>query len=302
MADLQDVCDYLVQVAASAAYPNGTSQSSVAGMDIRIMEGWPLPEQLDRDLGGTMLSGTPPAPVPRPGGPCADISVYPMPGATAVPFQILDDTYTIVPPVYGITIVSVVNGVITCSGAPGTGEYLTCVIDRAHVISSTQPTLSALLADLATQAITAGYAASSTATTLTIPYTFELDVRLGAVGTLAFVTWRQRQGIMVSVWAPDHTSRATIASAIDNLIKQTLVVVMPDTSQAKITYSRTNQTDEYQTVTLYRRDLIYEAEYATLEQFPGYVITSVTFNIQGGNWGLPGAPPPTVPPTITVDP
>jgi hypothetical protein len=45
--------------------------------------------------------------------------------------------------------------------------------------------------------------------------------------------------------------------------------------------------------TVYRRDLIYECEYATLTIFPGFTITSVDVQIQGGNWGLPG-PPSTV--------
>jgi hypothetical protein len=44
-----------------------------------------------------------------------------------------------------------------------------------------------------------------------------------------------------------------------------------------LTGSHTTQTDEQQVVTIYRRDLVYIAEYATVTLFPGYVITSITY-------------------------
>ena len=54
---------------------------------------------------------------------------------------------------------------------------------------------------------------------------------------------------------------------------------MPDTSQALVIYSRTNVSDDRQSTAIYRRDLIYDVEYATVFQFPGYVITSVNVSI-----------------------
>jgi hypothetical protein len=80
MADLSDVTAYLATAASAAVYPNGTSQPSVAAMDCRIFEGWPIPDQLDRDMLGQMLSGTPPIPVTRPKGTVANVSVFAMPG------------------------------------------------------------------------------------------------------------------------------------------------------------------------------------------------------------------------------
>src|SRR6266576_4623553 len=98
MADLSDVTAYLASAAANAVYPNGTSQSSIAAMDCRIFEGWPMPEQLDRDMLGQMLSGTPPEPIVRPGGTVANVSVFPMQGTGVTVYQILDETYVITPP------------------------------------------------------------------------------------------------------------------------------------------------------------------------------------------------------------
>ena len=81
------------------------------------------------------------------------------------------------------------------------------------------------------------------------------------------------------MWAPTQEVRTTLAKAIDNLIKQTIRVSMPDTSQATVLYNRTTVIDEMQSQAIYRRDLIYDVEYATVEQFDGYVITSTQTSI-----------------------
>lgn len=299
MADLSDVTRMIETLATQAVYPNGTSQPSVAHMDVRIYEGWPIPAQLDLDVAGQVLTGTPPMPHPRPGGKVANVSVYPMPGAAANVFQILDDTYTIIDPNYGLTAPTVVDDKITVTGTPVPGEYLTVILDNTNTASSSQPTLPAILNDLVAQINAFGIYDVSTdgVSSLTIDGWAYMTVRQGSVGTLAKVTHRQRQGVMVTVWAPDHVSRATLAAAIDVLFKENVVVSLPDTSQMVLTYNRTSTSDEMQAQTIYRRDLIYEAEYATLQQFPGYVITSAQFQIQGGNWYAP-----TEPPTITTDP
>src|SRR5215472_3687591 len=151
MADLSDVTAFLSGLAAQAVYPNGTSQPSVANMDVRIYEGWPIPAQLDLDMAGQVLAGTPPVPTTRPGGKVANVSVYPMPGAAADVFQIFDDTYTVVAPNYGLAAPTVSGNTITITGVPVAGEYLTVILDNANVASSSQTTVPALLQDLASQ-------------------------------------------------------------------------------------------------------------------------------------------------------
>jgi len=299
VADISDVTAYLAAAATAVIYPNGIGSPSITGHDVRIFEGWPLADQLDRDMTGTQLVAG--KAVPRPGGPVANVSVYPLPGATAVPYQILDHTYTIVNPQQGLTVT--VNGnVVTISGTPNSGEYVTAVVDRSTVLSATAATVAALLAALQSQAVAAGYAATTDGiATLTVPFKYEMDVRQGAVGTLARVTHRQKQGIMVTVWAPDPPTRTTLSAAVDAGLKTKNIVTLPDTSEALMTYSRTTLVDTYENVTVYRRDLIFDAEYATLEQFPGYVITSVAIQLAGG-WRDGPQAPPSPPPAITIDP
>lgn len=281
MADLSDITSYLATTAASAVYPTGTSSPSVASMDVRISEGWPIAAQLDLDMAGKMLSASG-VPVIRPGGPVANVTIFPMQGAGIEVYQILNETYTITPPVFGLT-VSVSGNVTTVSGQPGTGEYLTVVCDDTYVYSSGGATTSALLSALATAAQANYPSASSTATTLTIPVGHSLIVRKGATATLGKVTHRQRHPVMVTIWTPTQASRAVLAKAIDGLIKQKITVSMPDTSMAKIVYSRTNVSDIQESMSTYRRDLIYDCEYATVQQFTGYVITTVNTSIANYN-------------------
>ena len=106
-------------------------------------------------------------------------------------------------------------------------------------------------------------------------------------------THRQRQMVMVTTWAPNDAIRRQIAAAIDVALKETITAFMPDTSMAKFCYSRTDQTDEQQLQTIYRRDLIYDCEYATLTTFPGWTVTTVEIQTRPGNFGLPQPPPIT---------
>ena len=237
--------------------------STVTYLDgVKVYAGWPVTAALDADLALGITN----------------VSVYPLPWWTSTPYQILDQTYVQKPVTYGLS-VSVAGGAITVTGTPVSGEVLTVVADRAFIFSASGATAAAILSALLTQAKANYPTASLAASTLTIPYDYELDVRQGGIATLAKVTHRQCQMVAVTVWASDPTARANVATAVDTYIKQNVVVTLPDTSQAKIVYSRTSEIDDAQTVTVYRRDLVYECEYATLETFPGYQITSVSTSI-----------------------
>lgn len=279
MADLSDITAYLAVTATAAVYPNGTSQPSITGSDVRIFEGWPLADQLDHDMAGTMLNNAiPPVTVPRPGGPACNVSVFPMAGTNFTPYQIQNKTYTVVPAVFGMA-VSVLNNTVTVTGVPTLGEYVTLVCDNQFVYSATGASVAAILTALAASALVNYSGTVATSTTITVPVTAYLTVRQGAQGTLGRVIHRERQSIMVSVWAPTHALRTQLAKAVDVAIKTKLVVTMPDTSQALVCYNRTNLDDFSQVATIYRRDLIYDAEYATVELFSGYVITSASVSM-----------------------
>lgn len=267
MADLSDVTAYLAAQAALAVYPGGTLQPSVTARDCRIFEGWPIPDQLDKDIAALK----------------SNVSIFPMDGTGIIVPQILDNTYTITPVSYGMAL-SVAGMVVTVAGQPNVGEYITLLVDGNIVFSRTGANTAAILVALAADAVANGYpTASSNATTLTIPFGHSFVVRQGGVALQGKVTHRQKNSVMVTVWAPNRIDRARLAIAIDVLIKPVNRISMPDTSQAIVIYSRTNTSDNEQSQGIYRRDLVYDVEYATLLTFPAYVITSVNTTIASLN-------------------
>jgi hypothetical protein len=283
MADLSDVTAYLKAQALAAVYPNGVgSKNSIAGIDIRLYEGWPLPDQLEMDVAGNTKDAATGVISPRANGPLANVSIFPWGSTGGNTYQILDETYTIVAPAITTT-VAVAGEIITLTGTLSPNEFLTVIIDDSAIVSQTGANVAAMLAALAAQAVTAGFAATSTATTLTIPFTRSMVVRQGGKGVVGKVTHRQVQSVMVTVWAPTPQIRTQLAAAIDNVIKQTTKTSMPDTSQAIIRYHGTCVNDDQQAVTIYRRDLIYSVEYATVEQFDAFVITSTQVSMVDSN-------------------
>lgn len=276
MADITDVTAYLATAATAAVYPSGTSQPSVAAMDVMVLEGWPNAAKLDLDLSGQMLVNG--VKTPRPGGILCNVSVFPMLGQNTTPYQILDETYTIVAPSYGLSL-AVAGTTITFSGTPHAGEYVSIIADGSFGYSETGATATAIINALAAD-FSANYTGvSSTSTTLTIPFVHSMTVRQGGSGTIGKVTHRQKQAIMVTVWAPNTAVRKTLAAAIDNYIKQSIRIMLPDTSQAIVCYNRTNIYDAQQMAGIYRRDLIYDVEYATVTEYTAFVVTIVDSQI-----------------------
>lgn len=270
MADITDVETAIVNIVSAAIYPNGLGQPSIlpangSGVpDVSIARGWPLPASLDAALAAGNVQ----------------ITVYPLGGSASQTYQILDETYTIQAAQVATT-ATLSGNTITVSGQPATGEFLTAIIDDDVIVSQGGVTTAAMLAALAAEAQSKGYPGTSyTATTINIPAGHSLLIRQGGVGVLGKVIHRQKHSIMVSVWAPSDAARTAAAIAADVALKEHIKITMPDTSQCILRYQRTMSTDQQEKATIYRRDLIYEAEFATVEQFPGVTITSTQVSIQ----------------------
>jgi hypothetical protein len=264
MADLTDVEAKIVSIIDAAIYPNGDTQPSAMpnATAVKIGRGWPLPAALDADLAAQK----------------ATITVFPLGGSAIRTFQILNETYVI--SAAAVTSVATVNGEgITVSGTLSQGEFLTVIIDDAVICSQTGANVAAMLAALATQVQGFGYAAVATATTLTVPFGHSMVVRQGGQAVMGRVIHRQIHSIMVTVWAPNDTIRTAAAILADVALKENIKITMPDTSQCLLRYSRTASSDAQEKANLYRRDLIYDAEFATVQQFPGYTITSTQVSI-----------------------
>lgn len=292
MADLSDVTAFLAQRIAGIVYPAGTAQPSVINGPVKVFEGWPTPDVLDLDMQGKVL-GTGGVPQDSGVGPICSVSIYPTGASAQVP-QVLDNPYVITPAQHALT-AAIVGDAITISGTPGPGEFVTVIADSARIYSRGGATAADIVTALQADAVADYSGATAVGATLTLPGAGDLAVRIGAPATMGIITRRQKQPIQVTVWAPTPAARAGLAAAIDNALKQDLAITLPDTSQAIIRYERTMTVDDHQTVSIYRRDLIFSAEYATIETYTAYEITSVGTTIDpsalGGN---PGAPALTV--------
>jgi hypothetical protein len=262
VADLSDITAALATLAASAVYPNGVPSPSVTAKDCRIFEGWPIAEQLDADVGAGI----------------SNVSIFPSAGSSAASVQVFEPEIVVAPAVHGLT-ASIAGNVISLAGTPSAGEYVTVIADGAHIYSRVGASASAICAALKADAVADYPSASNSGATLTIP-AGELNVRIGSPCTMGKLLHRQKQMIMVSIWAPNHSDRAKLSGAIDIVMKQNLRLILSDGSQAIMTYDRTHEFNSYELLTVYRRDLVYSVEYGTMETFTAYEVTAAS--IAGG--------------------
>lgn len=267
-------------MAATAVYPSGSGQPSVTGRPVTIFEGWPLQQSLDAAIaaGQSMVSVFP----TRANGS----------GAT---FQVQNEDYLIVPPVHGMTITSIASGAVSVMGAPSAGEYLTIIADGRHAYSRSGADLPTILNLIAADAVATYPSVSvfaiggpdlplwqnATGGGIQFP-TDRLKAHLGAPATKGRATHRQRAGVMVTVWAPNNADRNTLAKAIDVALKQVNRLTFPDTSQGLLVAQSFVQEDRLEPASIYRRDLVFSVEYATLEEYQAFEVTSFTLTISAG--------------------
>ena len=255
MADLGDVTAFLANMVWSAVFPSGANQPNVAGATVKVFEGWPIPATLDTDIAAG----------------AAQISIFPLKSAGASIEQFINnEQYTIKAPTPGMTAV-VSNTSVTLTGTPVTGEYASITVNKQNTYSASGPTVSAILAGIASQA---GGMVSVSGNTITFPNTNLLTCQIGAPGVAGFVTHRQRQPIQITVWAPNPPMRNVLASAVGNALRQSVRITFPDTSQGLLVFSHETQTDEQERASIYRRDMIFNVDYATLETYAVNEITS----------------------------
>lgn len=265
MADISDVMDAISTIVSAACYPNGTSSPSISGNTITIGQGWPLPTDLD-----TAFKSVPPQ---------SFISIFPMAGASSVE-QITADPVVIVAPVHGMAASIDPTGLIlTVTGSPNIGEYLTVEInnDKAYSYAAVKgDTLGSVCTQVATLIAADWPGTAASAGTITLVGPTYVTVRIGAPGTMGEIIHRQKHQIMVTVWAPTPTDRTTISTVVDVALKNNLRIALPDTSAAILTFNTTNFVDDGENAGEYRRDMTYLADFLTLNQYTAYEITSFT--------------------------
>lgn len=259
MADLSDVEATLVNMIAAALYPNGTGQASAISAPCKVYPGWPNSTALDADL----RAGT------------VHVTVFPMAGATAQAAQFLDNMEVLVPAVHGLS-ASISGQTITLTGTPGASEYVTVIADGKYIFSRVGASGSAICSALLADALAHYPSASANGATLTIPNAAYITVRIGAPATMANIVHRQKQAFMITTWASTDALRSACAALVDVSLKSVNRITFSDTSQGIMTFDRTMVNDLIERAICYRRDLIFNVEYATIETFQAFEVTSFT--------------------------
>jgi len=244
MADLSDVISVLGQTVQGALYPNGTGQASVAGVDCKILTGWPLPKDLDADMAAGKVQ----------------VSVYPVPG--------MDRNTTRYPKVWqeqsvtaATVTLTVSNNTVTVGGTPAAGQ--TCLVSVNGGVYDYAVQAGDTLAGIAAGIAAAVPGASATGAVVTITNAAGLKAAVSTEGTAAMELRRQERVFQIIVWAPTPALRDSAAQAIDASFADLERLVMPDDFYARIIYAGTVQTDEVERQHIFRRTLNYRVEYAT---------------------------------------
>jgi hypothetical protein len=274
MSDASDVLSTLGALIAGYLYPNGSGQTSVTSNQINVMDGWPLPDQIDCDM---------------PQG-IADVSTYPVPGTERNVTRYAPKSHVM--SIVKATLTLTVSGnTITVGGAmpsPFTPHNMAVMIAGKAFIYPIQvgDALTSIATGLAALIAAAYPGTTSSGAVITLAAGANVQAaRVGTTGTTAIEWERQVQTFQITVWAPDPVTRSTIASAIKVALAQISFITMPDGFGARIRYLRNAWSDATQKERTYRRDLFYDIEYATTvtKNIATVVATEVQFQDKQGD-------------------
>jgi hypothetical protein len=248
MADESDVENALVTLVAHALYPNGTDAASVPGPDCKIYRGWPNSSALDADLAAGTINVTIFAAHER----------HPKITTRYSPVWL---SQAAVP---SLT-VSVSGNTATFGGTADLGQLAGLLIDGLPFAYRTQPgdTPASVAANLAVMA-RANFTVALTEADVSVANIGSLTARVVADATAQQEIRRQEQLIRITCWCPTAAARDASASAIDLALAQSWFITFADGTSGRLTYAGTLVFDQSEDALLYRRDLLYRVEYATV--------------------------------------
>jgi len=243
MADLSDVLGYLAAQAATVLYPNGSGESSLIGVPVKIDRGWPAAADLAADLAA------------------GNVRI----GVSSLPRERLSSRYLgqtwRVRQMPEHTLVATLDGqTLTFGGTAAVCNILVRLDDRDYLYS-VQPGDS--LADIARALAANMPGAHCAGEVLTLPAAYSATVRIGAVGTVLKELRRQEKRFLLNVWAPSPTLRDQTAKALDTAFAALDNIVFADGSTGYLQYAYTIQSEPPAITGQYRRDLAYNIDYAT---------------------------------------
>ena len=265
MADISDVINTLGSLAGAAMYPNGTTQPSVVNTPAVVRSGWPVAQQLK----ALMAAGN------------VMVTIYGMPGMGKNTTRFLgdDDAQSTIPaPNLAITIS---GNQVTIGGAIKAGEAATVKVNYqpySYAIQATDTvdTIAAALAALIPHATVSG-------AVITISSVFDIEAAISVPVAVQQEIGRQAQVFMLVIWAPTEALRDAAGRALELAFKQQPRIVMPDNTWARLLMRGVTQSDGSEKQQIYRRNLLYEVEYALTATVIENTVTNLGVNVTPAN-------------------
>ncbi len=267
MADIIDVQNALVAIAAQTLYPNGTAQPSAVTAPVRIYPGWPISASLDADLlVGTCHVSVFPATAER------NTSRYPKDWLTQT-----INTSTLTMTISSQTVT--VGGTIPPSTNPHNVMVLADGQPYAYAVQTTD-TLTSIATALAALIAVSISGTTSNGAVITFPAAARIEAaRVGITGTMIREIRRQERQFQITAWADTPVHRDAIAQTIDVALAAIEFLTMADGYAARLIYRGSTVVDAQQKAGLYRRDLIYTVEYATTQVATATQVTQEQINV-----------------------
>jgi hypothetical protein len=246
MADQSDVETALVSLVATALYPNGPDEPSSIGPDCRIYRGWPTSAALDADLAAGRIN----------------VTIFPQ-GEQG------RNTTRFTPRWYGTDVLpsittSVQDTSVAFVGSAGAIQLLGVLVENRSYVYRTRPvdTPQIVAANIAAL-IRADRIVTLSGASIDIPGAGTIVARSVAETPVMQEVRRQQQRFRVTCWCPSPASRDSAASAVDLQMSLYPFIQLQDGTQGRMVYFGSLVFDQSQDALLYRRDLLYDIEYAT---------------------------------------
>jgi hypothetical protein len=250
MADQSDVETALAAAVAAALYPNGTAALPTVAATCRIYRGYPAPQALDADLVAGIVNVT----VFAAPHPPQDTTRYP--ATWRVPAVILPSLTA-----------TVLGTTVSFDGTPAPNQIAGVAVDGRSFSYAVQSTDSTALvaASLAVPMRAAGVRVQVSGASLTCPGAGHVVARIVQNQAAIRETRRQRQEFGVTCWCPAPMLRDQVAAAIDSALAAIAFLTLADGTGGRLTHAGGSTTDQQETASLYRRDLVYAVDYPTTE-------------------------------------
>jgi hypothetical protein len=154
---------------------------------------------------------------------------------------------------------------VTFGGTADVGQVAGILVDAMSYAYRTRPgDTPALVAANLSVMIRENTIVHLTQSTLTVPGAGDLLARVVADAIAQCETRRQEQHFRVTCWCPTPMTRDAAATAIDQALSGRRFIDLPDGTSGRLNYVGTTVFDQSQNARLYRRDLNYGVEYATI--------------------------------------